>query len=152
MKLKELCILDVACCTPDADIQAAARSMRQHHTGTLVVIDDEDDERYPVGIITDRDIVIEVIAKGLDPAATKVGDVMTTALVVASAAEDPMTALNRMREHGVRRVPVLDDEERLLGIVTLDDLLRAHAEEGSALAAVLAKEQVREQRNRRPRS
>jgi CBS domain-containing protein len=149
MKLKDLCVLDVACCTQEVDIAAAARLMRQHHTGTLVVIDDKDGDRYPVGIITDRDIVMEVIAKGLDPARTFVGDVMTTQLVVAAGSEDPATALERMRTHGVRRVPVIDEEERLIGILTLDDLLRSHAEEAGALLDVVSREQTREHRNRR---
>lgn len=149
MKLKDLCILDVACCTPDLTIAGAAHMMRQRHTGDLVVIDDADEDREPVGILTDRDIVLEVLAQGRDPARTAVSEVMTTQLVIASGSEDVDTAFERMRAHGVRRLPVVDAEGRVIGILTLDDLLRVHAEQAAALLAVVTKEQSRESRARR---
>jgi CBS domain-containing protein len=149
MLLKELCVLDVACCTPDQTVTAAAQLMRQHHAGDLVVVDDADEQREPVGIITDRDIVMEVVARGRNPDQTTVRDVMTTRLVVASASEDIDAALQRMRAHGVRRIPVLDEERCVLGIITLDDLLRVHAEQATHLLDVVTSEQKHEQRARR---
>lgn len=149
MKLKDLCVLDVVCCTPDLSVAGAAHMMRQQHTGDLVVVDDADENREPIGILTDRDIVLEVIAQGRDPARTPVRDVMTTQLVVAAASEDVDTALERMRSHGVRRLPVVDENDCVLGIVTLDDLLRVHAEQAAALLAIVTKEQSREDRARR---
>lgn len=149
MKLKNVCTLDVACCTGDATIYEAARLMRQHHTGNLVVIDDADEERIPVGIITDRDIVIEVIGKRLDPATTKVAAAMSAQIIVADANEDVSDAVDRMRAHGVRRIPVTGDDGALVGIFTLDDLLRLNAEQIEAPVAILAKEQTRESRTRR---
>ena len=149
MRLKDLCVLDVACCTRDISVAAAARLMREHHTGDLVVIDNADEEREPVGIVTDRDIVMEVLAQGRNPDQTSVGDVMSKQLVVASESEDVSQALQRMVAHGVRRIPVVDDEECVLGIVTLDDMLRVHAEQASSLAHIVSKEQMREQRGRR---
>lgn len=149
MKLKDLCVLDVACCTRDITVLAAARLMREKHAGDLVVVDDRDEEREPVGIITDRDIVVEVLAKGHDPNTTTVGEVMSNPLVVASASEDVSAALQRMAAHGVRRIPVVDDEQYVLGIVTLDDILRQHAEQAAQLSSVLVREQVHEQRARR---
>ena len=149
MKLKDLCVLDVASCTPELTITEAARLMRQHHTGDLVVLDNADEQREPVGIITDRDIVLEVVAKGRDPGKTTVREIMSTQLVIASASEDYAEALQRMATHGVRRVPVVDDEQCVLGIVTLDDILRVHATQASRLLDVVGKEQVREQRTRR---
>jgi CBS domain-containing protein len=149
MKLKDLCVLDVASCTPQLTIVEAARLMRQYHTGDLVVLDNGDEEREPVGIITDRDIVVEVLAKGLDPAKTTVREIMSTQLVVASASEDYAEALQRMATHGVRRVPVIDDERCVVGIVTLDDMLRVHAAQANRLLDIVGKEQVREQRTRR---
>lgn len=149
MKLKDICILDVACCTREISILAAARMMRQQHTGDLIVVDDADEERIPVGIITDRDIVIEVLGQGLDPARTAVADVMTTQLVIASGFEEVSQAIERMRMHGVRRVPVVDDNGCVIGIVTLDDMLKLHAEQASALLEIISKEQAREGRARR---
>ena len=149
MKLKDLCVLDVASCTPQSTIAEAARLMRQYHTGDLVVLDNADEEREPVGIITDRDIVLEVLAKGRDPGKTTVREIMSTQLVVASESEDYAEALQRMATHGVRRVPVVDDQRCVLGIVTLDDMLRVHAAQANRLLDIVGKEQVREQRTRR---
>lgn len=149
MKLKNVCTLDVACCTGNATISGAARLMRQRHTGNLVVIDDTDGDRIPVGIITDRDIVIEVLGKGLDPAKTAVASVMSTQLVVADSGEDVSEAVERMRAHGVRRIPVTGDGGTLMGIFTLDDLLKLNAEGIGAPVEILTKEQTRESRARR---
>jgi CBS domain-containing protein len=148
MKLQELCVLDVACCVKSTSIAAAAKLMRQHHTGDLIVIDSVGDNS-PIGILTDRDIVIEVLAQGRDPAQTVVGDVMSGNLVIASEAEDITVAIERMRQHGVRRLPVVDARDALKGIVTLDDLFKVHVEQASALLAVIAKEQSHETRSRR---
>ena len=149
MKLKDVCVLDVASCTPESTIVEAARLMRQHHTGDLVVLDDADEEREPVGIITDRDIVVEVLAKGRDPDKTTVREIMSTQLVIASESEEYAEALQRMATHGVRRVPVVDDKRCVVGIVTLDDMLRVHAAQANRLLDIVGKEQVREQRTRR---
>jgi CBS domain-containing protein len=149
MKLKELCVLDVACCHKATTIAEAARLMRQHHTGDLIVIDDSDGTREPVGIVTDRDIVVEVVAKGHDPERTQVGKVMASQLVVASVSEGVATAIERMREHGVRRLPIVDESGAVFGVLTLDDLYRVLAEQTTALAAIVSKEQTREHRGRR---
>lgn len=149
MKLKELCVLDVACCAKGTTIAEAARLMRQHHTGDLVITDDSDGTPEPVGIVTDRDIVMEVIAKSRDPERTHVDQIMTSPLVVASGSESVSTAIERMRAHGVRRLPIVDDSGIVFGIITLDDLYRVLAEHTAALAAIVSKEQTRENRGRR---
>lgn len=149
MKLKELCVLDVACCQQNTTIAEAARLMRQHHTGDLIVTDESDGTREPVGIVTDRDIVMEVIAKGHDPDRTHVMEVMASPVVVASGSETVGAAIERMRTHGVRRLPIVDDNGAVLGILTLDDLYRVLAEHTAALAAIVSKEQTREHRSRR---
>lgn len=149
MKLKELCVLDVACCHKGTTIAEAARLMRQHHTGDLVVIDESDGTKEPVGVVTDRDIVMEVIARSHDPERTLVSSVMGSPVVVASGSENVATAIERMRAHGVRRLPIVDDSGVVFGIITLDDLYRALAEHTAALAAIVTKEQTRESRGRR---
>ena len=149
MQLKELCVLDIACCHKDTTIAEAARLMRQHHTGDLIVIDESDGEREPLGIVTDRDIVMEVVAKGRDPDCSQVHQLMAVPLVVASSSENVATAIDRMRTHGVRRLPIVDDNGAALGIITLDDLYRVLAEHTAALAAIVSKEQTRESRGRR---
>jgi CBS domain-containing protein len=133
----------------DASILEAARLMRQHHTGDLVVVGDPAGDRVPVGIVTDRDIVVEVLANELDPASTTVAKVMSSKLVIASAAEDINVAIDRMRLHGIRRLPVVEQGGRLMGIVTLDDVLRLHAAAAAALTEIVSREQRREYRSRR---
>ena len=149
MKLKDLCVLDAVCCLPDASIASAAQLMREKHVGDLIVIDNAEEEREPIGMITDRDIVIEVVARGRDPQTVKVRDIMARHVVIAGSDEDVDTALERMRTQGVRRLPIVDFKGFLLGIVTLDDLLKAHADEGIALAEVGTKAQRRETRSKR---
>ena len=149
MLLKEVCVLDVASCGRDASILEAARLMRQHHTGDLIVVGDPGGDRVPLGIVTDRDIVVEVLANELDPAKTTVAQIMSGKLVIASAAEDISVAIERMRLHGVRRLPVVDHAGCLMGIVTLDDMLKLHAAQAAALADIVSKEQGREYRARR---
>ena len=149
MLLKEICVLDVASCGRDAGILEAARLMRQHHTGDLIVVDDPNGDRVPVGIVTDRDIVVEVLANGLDLTETRVAQIMSAKLVIAAAAEDTSDAMDRMRLHGVRRLPVVDHDGSLMGIVTLDDMLTLHAAQGTALADIVSKEQHREHRTKR---
>ena len=149
MKLEDVCILDVVCCTPDLTLTEAARLMRQRHSGDLIVVDNADEDREPVGVITDRDIVIEGVAQGRDPNQTKVRDIMSKRVVVASASEDLSAAIDRMRAHGVRRIPVLDDQQRVIGVVALDDVIRVHSEQAAAILDVVAKQQQREKRTRR---
>ena len=149
MLLKAICTPDVVCCGPATSIQAAAALMRAKHTGDLVVVDDPEEGRTPLGVITDRDIVVEVLAAGLDPSTTTVGSIVRPPVVVANEYEDAAEALQRMRSHGVRRLPVLGPEGRLVGILTLDDLLRLAAADLNGLVDVVARQQDREHRSRR---
>jgi CBS domain-containing protein len=149
MLIKEVCVLDVASCSRDATILEAARLMRHHHTGDLVVVDEPGGECVPLGIVTDRDIVVEALANGRDPATTTVADIMSARLVIAAGSEDIAVAIDRMKLHGVRRLPVVDHAGNLMGILTLDDVLRLHAARATALAEIVSKEQGREYRARR---
>jgi len=149
MLLNDFCILDVAYCTPRATILEAAHLMRKNHTGDLVVVDDGEERHEPLGVITDRDIVVEVLAKGLDPAKTLVGSVIRTPVVLAREDEDSTQALERMRVHGVRRMPVVGSRGKLVGIVTVDDMVKRLAMEASALTEIVSREQRHEERGRR---
>jgi CBS domain-containing protein len=149
MLVKDICTLDTATCGRDISVIEAAGLMREHHTGCLIVVDDPGGDCTPAGVLTDRDIVLEVLALGLDPAFTRVSQVMCTELVVAVDAEDVADAVERMRLHGVRRMPVVGRDGGLVGIVTLDDVLTLHVERGIALAGIVSKEQSRERRHRR---
>jgi CBS domain-containing protein len=149
MLLKDFCTPDVVCCGPATTAQAAAVLMRQRHIGDLVVVDDMEQDRVPIGIVTDRDIVVEVIAKDLDPAITTVRSILRTPVVIAHEHEDVSAALERMRVHGVRRLPVVAASGTLAGVVTLDDILKLISEDVSTLVDIVSREQGREHRSRR---
>lgn len=146
MLLKEFCTTEVAHCTRKTTVLEAAQIMRRKHLGTLVIVDDPDDELTPAGLITDRDIVVKVIGNGLNASQTPVADVMRTPLVVATDSEDATVAIARMRAHGVRRLPVTGRHGKLIGIVTLDDLLKRLRSEVDLLIDVIAQEQDHERR------
>ena len=146
MLLKEFCTTDVAWCTRDTTVLEAARLMRKKHLGDLVIVDDPEDEFAPIGLITDRDIVVKVIGNELSAGETRVGEIMRTPLVTASDSEDSNAAIARMRQHGVRRLPVTGHHGKLVGIDTLDDLLKRLRSEVDSLLELIAKEQDQERR------
>ena len=144
MSIGELCNRDVAFAMRETTIAAAAKLMRHYHVGSLVVVDEKAGRRMPVGIITDRDIVVEVVATGLDAGTITVGDIMVHEIVTAPESMGVMETIQLMRVKGVRRLPVVDAGGGLAGIVTVDDLLDVLAEELSELARIVVREQVRE--------
>lgn len=149
MLLKEVCVLDVVCCGRSTGIIEAARMMRKHHAGDLIVVDDPNGDRVPVGILTDRDIVVEVLANELDPTKTTVAQVMSSKLVIAEGSEDTSVAVERMHLHGVRRLPVVGRSGGLIGVFTLDDALKLHAARAAEFVDIAAKGQTHERRTRR---
>jgi CBS domain-containing protein len=146
MLLKEICTTDVVFCGRDISVLQAAQIMRKKHIGNLVIVDDATEGCNPIGLITDRDIVVKVLGNELDPQLTKVGAVMRTPLVIARETEDTSQAVSRMRANGVRRLPVTGAGGELVGIVTLDDLLKQLAQDANALLDIVAKEQDHEHR------
>ena len=149
MRIPEICTTEVVCCRPQASALDAARLMRHKHVGDVVVVSDPEGDRVPLGVVTDRDLTIEVLGNGRDAAQTTLSDVMRSPLVVATESEDASSVLERMRFHGVRRIPVVDARGTLVGIVTLDDLLRALLSDMQTLLASQTKAQRREQSSRR---
>jgi CBS domain-containing protein len=149
MLLNSFCMLDVVCCTPRTTVLEAAHLMRHKHVGDLVVVEDDEVQKEPLGIITDRDIVVEVLAKGLAPATTLVGTVMRTPVVIAHEDEDSSLTLERMRTHGVRRIPVVGRQGSLVGVVTADDMLKRLAADAGLLTEVISRQQSLEERRAR---
>jgi CBS domain-containing protein len=150
MTIGEICTRETVIATREMTVAAAAQLMRQHHVGTLVVVDQVNGgKRVPVGIVTDRDAVVEVMATGLDPNAITVGDLMEGELVTARESEGVLETMQIMRYKGVRRLPIVGKAGELIGIVSIDDLLEVLAEEFSELVKVVAREQVRETATRR---
>jgi CBS domain-containing protein len=123
MKVGEHCKRQVVSVSSAADVTAAARLMREAHVGFLVVHGQGDELRKPVGVLTDRDIVLQIIAKDVEPKSVTVADIMTRQPLVASEADDLTDLLQAMRLAGIRRVPVVDARGALTGIMALDDAI-----------------------------
>jgi len=134
MSAGRICLRDVDTAELGEKIVQAARRMRERDVGTLVVIDDS---QRPVGILTDRDVVTRVVAVDRGPTATTVGDVMTSAPKTVSEDTPIEVALARMRAGGFRRILVVDRDEKLVGILTLDDVLALLCEEFSEVGSLL---------------
>ncbi len=149
MAIGEICNREVVFARPNESVQSAAILMREHHVGSLVVVEDSGGKRIPTGIITDRDIAVGVVALGLDPDATLVGTVMSPELVRAREDAGVAETVALMRQKGLRRLPVVDAAGSLVGLVAADDLLELLAEEISGLASIVAREQRRETEQRR---
>lgn len=145
MNLMDICTRSVVTCDRGMGAQALARAMRERHVGDVVVVDPCDGGVTPVGIVTDRDLVVQLIACGVDPARYCAEDLMNGDIVTAVGSETVFDAIWHMRRGGVRRLPVVDARNRLQGLVTMDDLTDALAQELSALARIAPRQADREQ-------
>jgi CBS domain-containing protein len=149
MTAGDICTQNVVVTRKEESIVDAAKRMRMFHVGDLVVVERVGERQQPIGILTDRDIVLSVVAS--DPRyahCCTVNDVMTSDLITVRESEDLMSVLKKMQAHGTRRMPVIAEEGDLVGIVTFDDVARALADELNAMIGVLASEHVREERYR----
>jgi CBS domain-containing protein len=150
MTVGELCIREVVFVRPDETVVDAARLMRAYHVGDVVVVSEAAGRRKPVGMLTDRDLVVEVLAQAADKATVLlVEDVASMDEVVTLDEEDSAeAALAMMLGHGIRRIPVVDRDGGLVGIVAQDDLLELLTGQMSRLARIPGHQAEREQQRR----
>jgi CBS domain-containing protein len=149
MTVGETCNRQVVIIQKQETLLDAARVMRDYHVGDLVVVEEVEEKRIPVGIITDRDIVVGVIAKDIkDFHSLLVGDVMSMDLVTCEETESILDALERMRSHGVRRLPVVNKEGSLEGILAFDDIICLIAREMTDMSTLICRQQDREKDER----
>ncbi len=148
MSIGEICNRDVVFTLKSSTVQQGARLMRQHHVGCLVVVEDGSDPPTPVGMVTDRDLVVEIMAENVPVDRLSIGDVMSNEVASAREDEGVWDVIQRMRVKGVRRMPVVDVDGGLVGIVTMDDMVELLAEELSDLAKLMGRELHREQETR----
>ena len=149
MNAGDICNREVVVAYRNMSLAEAAKLMRDNHVGSLVVVVDRLSERVPVGMITDRDLTVAVIAKELDPRKLTVGDVIGDELFTVREKDCVTDVLRLMRERGVRRVPVLTHSGALAGLVTIDDVLDIVAEQLGDIVHAVERERVREARVRR---
>jgi CBS domain-containing protein len=141
MIVGDLCSRDVVTVAAATGLVEAALAMRTRHVGFLVVTGDGAANGIPSGVLTDRDVVVEVVSKGIDPLSLTAGDVMSRDPLVISVDARPEHALKQMRIFGVRRTPVTDAQGRLVGVLALDDLLDWLAGTLADAAGVVRREQ-----------
>ncbi len=132
--LKDFASAVVTVVEPETPARVAAQLMRKHHVGAVVVVDAAQGSR-PVGILTDRDLVLALMAEGLDPEVFTAGDIMSVELVRAAPGMDALDAVALMRRHRLRRLVIVDDAGQLTGVVTMEDILALLTREMADLAA-----------------
>lgn len=145
MPITEFCRRDVAVVEKNSLVYEAARKMRETHVGDVVVCESENGVSKPIGILTDRDIVVGLVALEIPVATVRVEDVMTPALVTANQDAGIYETIHLMETYGVRRLPVVDDDGGLVGIVSSGDLLELLGEEIVALSRLSARQKAKEQ-------
>ena len=148
MTIGEFCNREVIISNRENSVLEAAKLMRKYHVGDVVVVEQRGDERVPVGIMTDRDIVVEIVARKVDAATVLVGDAMSAELLTVNENGHLTDLIQQMQGRGVRRVPVVDNDGKLVGSVTADDLTDLIAEQLTSLVGMVQREQHHERSTR----
>ena len=133
MPIQDLARADVVSAPPETPVAELARRMRDEHVGSVVITDD----RAPAGIVTDRDLATRVLADGSESTERTAGDVMSTDLCAVGPDAGFYEAAEVMSENGVRRLPICDENDELVGIITADDLTELLSDESQQLASVI---------------
>jgi CBS domain-containing protein len=145
MRVGDICSRNPSYVTRDVRVLEAARRMRTDHVGDLIVVEERHGRPFPIGVLTDRDVVVGVLAHDPkhDPARSgllDVGDVIDGTLVSATEDEDLAPVLRRMRSFGVRRVPIVDAEGCLVGVLSVDDVIPAISDELAEIGALVSRQ------------
>ena len=137
MQIREICTREVVHCGRDTSVAQIAQLMRNHHVGDAVVAEPQQGKLVPVGIVTDRDLVVQVLAQGVGLDAFTAQDLMSDELVTATETEAVYDAIWHMRSKGIRRLPVVDERKFLVGMLTADDVIEFLAEELAQVARIV---------------
>jgi CBS domain-containing protein len=148
MSIGEICNREVVICSSDDSILEAVKLMRDQHVGDVVVVEPNGEGAIPVGILTDRDVVIELLAEEVDLNAVACGDVMSRELVTAAEEDEVLPIIERMRDRGVRRIPVVNRQGELQGILSFDDLVELISEQLTDLVRLVGREMEHERATR----
>lgn len=147
MSVGQYCNREVVVTSLDTSILEVAQLMRRHHVGDVLVVEQQGEQNIPVGIVTDRDLVIEILAEEIALDAVTVKDVMSSAITISEKA-DLWDTLQQMRYQGIRRMPVVNEKGSLEGILTVDDVLALLAEGLTDLVKLVKHEIEQESRLR----
>ena len=144
----EYCNREVTIIGRGDSVTTAAKLMRDHHVGNVLIVDSNNGERTPIGILTDRDIVIKVLAENLDLKMVTLEDIMSFRLVTVQESDDLMATIKRMRQYGIRRVPVVNSRGGLVGVLAVDDILDVITEQLKDIDQLIVNEQIKEKKLR----
>ncbi len=142
--LEQLYEPDVVCLKPSNSLYEAAKEMLDNHIGNVLIVDENSDKNIPVGIITDRDIVINSLAKKVDPATIKLSSIMTKKIVTAPEDADLSTLVKLLTEQGIGRIPIVDTAGELKGILSSKRLFQYFAQGLCELSSLSVEQQRRE--------
>ena len=148
MRVGEYCNREVVVVEEGESITETAQIMREHHVGDVIIVRSEHRKKIPKGILTDRDIALEIVAKSADPEIVRAGDAMSYELTTVNEDDDLMHAIEIMRDKGIRRLPVVDIDEALVGILTVDDVLDLFSEVFIDIVHLVDQQRRREARTR----
>lgn len=127
MFISSVCTSHVQTCRQDASILEVAQQMRIANVGDVVIVEDRNGQPVPIGVVTDRDLIIHIMAMHLDPTETTVMSIPRRKLITAYEGEQLEVATQRMRWSGIRRIPLVDSGGALIGIICLDDIVSSLA-------------------------
>jgi len=144
MRSGEICTREVVYCGRDASVLEVAQLMRNHHVGDLIVAETRNGRLEPLGIVTDRDLVVKVLAEGVSAETLRAADLMTRELITVAEAGAVHEAIERMRAEGVRRLPVVGADGALVGVLSADDVTEFLAEELTGVAHIASRQSVLE--------
>ncbi|MGH7800700.1 MAG: CBS domain-containing protein [Thermodesulfobacteriota bacterium] len=136
MSLGNMCRKKIVCVNAGRKVKEAAKLMEQKNIGSVIVVGGG----KPVGIVTDRDILLRVVNKGLDPEKTSVDKVMTKKIVTLREDMGLFEALEKTKKKGIRRFPIVDTKGKLQGIMTLDDILYLLGKEMANVSSIIERE------------
>ncbi|KTD73302.1 CBS domain-containing protein [Legionella tucsonensis] len=148
MRVGEYCNRNVVVINGNESVKNAAELMRAYHVGDLILLEEQENKKVPIGIITDRDLVIEVMAAGVKPDSLLVRDILTEPFTYIFENDSLFDALEMMHSKKIRRLPVVDNDKALIGIITLDDFIEILAETMVNVVDVVKLQQKKEARQR----
>lgn len=143
MPIKSICEREVVTVPEGLSVYETAKIMKALNLGNVIVVGDQKERNNPIGIITDRDIVIKIVADDGDPMEICAGDIMSLNLLVLKDHQGIQESLDMMSAKSVRRAPIVDDKNNLVGIAMVDDLLVLIAEEVESLAKLIRKQTMK---------
>lgn len=149
MTVGDACNREIVIVEKNEPVSEAIHLMRKYHVGDVVVIERQGQNIVPIGILTDRDIVVEILTKGVDLDKVNIGDVMSFNLVAVQDTADLADAIKLMQHKGVRRLPVINSDGHAIGILAMDNVLMLLAEQFNGIAGLIASGQNRERMIRR---